>query len=144
MVQIPDRNGKRIFVLGTEEKGILEAWEVSGAGRKANQSTADWPGYRNDWIEVGNRKDRLDERLKSLLLQARDCKEAIYLRKDFQKTWKRQGWGEGNWEKWKDDGTVFISKVGLRDQVIQEPKPLGQWGKHWGILTQKVKGQDIS
>lgn len=58
MVEIPDKNEKRIFVLGTEEKGILEAREVRGAGRKARQSRADWPGYRNDWIEVGNRKDR--------------------------------------------------------------------------------------
>lgn len=99
-------------MLGTEEKRILEAWEVRGAGRKTSQSTADWPGYRNDWIEAGNRKDRLDERLKSLLLQARDCKGTIYLRKDFQKTWKRRGWGEGKWGKWKDDGIVFSSKVG--------------------------------
>lgn len=58
MVKIPDKNEKKIFVLGTEEKGILEAREVGGACRKAMQSRADWPGYRNDWIEVGNREDR--------------------------------------------------------------------------------------
>lgn len=55
MVEIPDKNEKRIFVL---EKGLLEAREVRGAGRKARQSRADWPGYRNYRIEVGNRKDR--------------------------------------------------------------------------------------
>lgn len=82
-------------MIGTKEKGILEAWKVGGAGRKTSQSTADWPGYRNYWIEVGNKKDRLDEKQKSLLLQARDCKGTIHLRKDFQKMRKRQGWGEG-------------------------------------------------
>lgn len=45
-------------------------------------------------------------------MQARDCKGTIHLRKDFQKTWKRQGWGEGKWGKWKDDGIIFSYKTG--------------------------------
>lgn len=63
---------------------------------------------------MGDRKDNLEEKkAESSLVLHRDCRGTTYLRKDFGKTGKRQGWTEGKAEKWMDDdGRVFGPEVG--------------------------------